>query len=369
MSEQPLDSYQAGAVAEVTRPARILVGGYAGTDTPCRGIASLGIEPDTGDLVPDGSYTDVPNPFHLVRAPSGQVVYVASNVAQGRVFALRLDDTGALTPLNDQPTGGAGTVHLGLGPGGRHLFAADHDSGSIAVLPIGPDGSLGPVAQSVQHIGSGPNPDAQRGPHPHMAVLDPTGTRLLVPDKGTDYVHVYLLDAATGELAPDSQVHLGSGVGPRQLVFGVDGRHAYVVSELMSTITICRYDPWTGALWTVGSAPTVPPGSTVWNAPSAMVVSADGRFVYAANRGHESVAVLAVQEGGSELRLIANQPLGSPVSMLPWDIILDPAGDRLYVANQLAGSVVTLAVDRTTGLLAPTGSPVAVPTPACLTLF
>jgi 6-phosphogluconolactonase len=311
----------------------------------------------------------VPNPFHLLRAPSGRVVYVASNVAEGRVFAFRLDDAGALTPLNDQLTEGAGTVHLGLHPSGRFLYAADHDSGSLAVLPVDPDGSLGPVTQSIRHLGAGPNQDAQRGPHPHMAVVDPTGTRLLVPDKGTDYVHSYLLDAATGRLTPHSQVYLGAGVGPRQLVFGVDGRHAYVISELRSTITVCRYDPATGALWTVGSAPTVPPDNTGWNAPSAIAVSPDGRFVYAANRGHESVAVLAVDSGGDELRLVANHPVGTPVSTLPWDIVLDPAGDRLYVANQLAGTVVTLAVDRSTGLLAPTGNPVAVPTPACLTLL
>lgn len=369
MSDQPLDSYQAGAVAAATRPARVLVGGYAGTDTPSRGISSIGVHPQTGELALGGAYTDVPNPFHILRAPSGPVVYVASNVAEGRVFALRLDGSGALSPLNDQPTGGAGTVHLGLHPGGRHLYAADHDSGSVAVLPIGPDGTLGPVAQSVQHVGAGPDPAAQQGPHPHMAVVDPAGTRLLVPDKGTDYIHVYLMDAETGRLTPHSQVYAGSGVGPRQLVFGVDGRHAYVVSELASTITILRYDPATGALWTVGSAPTVPPGSTAWNAPSAIAASADGRFVYAANRGHESIAVLAVTGGGGELRLLANEPVGTPVTTLPWDIALDPAGDRLYVANQLAGTVAALAVDRVTGRLTPAGAPVAVPTPACLALF
>jgi 6-phosphogluconolactonase len=363
MSEQR--HAQPVAVAEKTRASRVLVGGYAGTDTPCHGIASLGAEPGTGDLRPDGSHTAVPNPFHLLRGPAG-VVYAASNVAQGRVFALRLDAAGALTGLNDQPTGGAGTVHLGLHPDGRHLYAADHDSGTVAVLPVNPDGSLGPVAQTVTHTGSGPHPDAQRGPHPHMAVVDPTGTRLLVPDKGTDYVHLYLIDAATGGLTPHSQVHLGAGTGPRQLVFHVDGRHAYVVNELESTITVCRYDHGTGALWTVGSAPTLPAGETGWNAPSALAASPDGRFVYAANRGHESVAVLAVGGDGGELRLVANHQVGPPVSTLPWDIALDPAGDRLYVANQLAGTVITLAVDRTTGALEPAGASVAVPTPACL---
>jgi 6-phosphogluconolactonase len=187
-----------------------------------------------------------------------------------------------------------------------------------------------------------------------------------MPDKGTDQVHVYTMDSATGLLAPHSQVHLGAGTGPRQLVFGAGGQHAYVGNELVSAVTVCGYDPTSGALWTLGSAPTVPADHEGWNAPAALVAGPDGRFLYAANRGHESVAVLAVEAGGASLRLVANRAVGTPITTLPWDLARTP--DRLYVANQLAGTVASLAVDPTTGLLTPAGPTVAVPNPACLAL-
>jgi 6-phosphogluconolactonase len=341
-------------------PTRVLVGGYAGP--PAVGITALGLAPGSGDLLAGTVHTDIPNPFHLLRA--GRHVYAASNVAAGRVYALEIAAGGGLDVCNDQPTGGAGTIHLGLHPGGRYLYATDHDSGTVSVLPVAPDGTLAPVVQTIQHLGAGANPDAQAGPHPHMAVPDPTGARLLVPDKGTDQVHVYTVDGATGMLAPHSQVHLGAGAGPRQLVFAPDGRHAYVINELVSAVTVCGYEPRTGALWTLGSTPTVPADHEGWNAPAALVAGSDGRFLYAANRGHESVAVLAVGAGGGSLRLVANRPVGTPVTTLPWDLAL--AGDRLYVANQLAGTVASLAVDRSTGLLTPAGPTVHVPNAACL---
>jgi 6-phosphogluconolactonase len=352
------------AVAVATRPTWVLVGGYAGP--PAVGITALGRTPGTGDLRPGTTHTDIANPFHLLRA--GGFVYAASNMPEGRVYALEIGAGGVPRLRNSEPTGGAGTIHCGLHPSGRFLYATDHDSGTVSVLPVNADGTLAPVVQTIQHLGAGAHPDAQAGPHPHMAVLDPTGTRLLVPDKGTDQVHVYTMDPHTGRLAPHSQVHLGAGAGPRQLVFGPDGRHAYVINELVSVVTVCGYEPATGALWTVASTPTVPAGYDGWNAPAALVAGAGGRFLYAANRGHETIAVLAVEAGGAALRLVANQPVGTPVTTLPWDLALDPAGDRLYVANQLAGTVAALAVDRATGLLTPAGPTVQVPNPACLTL-
>jgi 6-phosphogluconolactonase len=366
MTEQPLDRYGSVATAPARRATRVLVGGYAGPETPAHGIVSASIDPATGELSVDGVFTDVPNPFHLVLSPSGQTLYVASNVEDGRVVVLRVAADGALTPIGEQSAAGAGTVHLGLH--GQHLYAVNHDSGTVVVFPVRPDETLGPVADVVQHVGSGPHPAAQAGPHPHMAVIDPAGTRLLVPDKGTDCVYVYRVDAETGLLTPASQVHLGAGVGPRHLVFHPSGRYVYVVSELVSTVTVCGYEPATGALWTIGSAPTVPPGTQVWNAPSGIAISPDGRFVYAANRGHESIAVLAVSDGGSALRQVGCPQVGSPVTTLPWDLAVDPGGTLLYVANQLAGTVAAFVIDAASGLLTPTGTPIAVPTAACLLL-
>ncbi|MEV8638525.1 lactonase family protein [Streptosporangium sp. NPDC051023] len=336
------------------------VGAYSWTDVPARGIAVV----EAGTVT--GTFTDIVNPFHLALSPSGQTLYVASNAPEGRVFALRVGDDGSLTPLNDQSAEGAGTIHVLVHSG--HLYATNHDSGEVVVFPINPDESLGPVAQSVKHLGAGPDALSQLGPHPHMTIPDPTGTRVLVPDKGNDQLYVYRLEE--GLLVPHSQVHLGAGTGPRQLVFNPDGRHLYVVNELVSSITVCGYDPSTGALWTVGTAPTLPEGADGWNAPSGIALSADGRFVYVANRGHESLTVLRVAKDGAHLEPVDTLRLSEePLSTMPWDLVPDPSGTLLHLANQTAGTVVAFTVDPETGLLSPSDTPaVEVQGAACLLL-
>ncbi len=335
------------------------VGAYSWTDVPARGIAVV-----EGENVA-GPFTDIINPFHLAFSPSGRTLYVASNAPEGRVFALGVGDDGSLTPLNDQSAEGAGTIHVYVHSG--HLYATNHDSGEVVVFPINPDESLGPVTQTVRHLGSGPNTLSQQGPHPHMTVADPTGTRVLVPDKGNDQVHIYRIEE--GLLVPHGQVHLGAGTGPRQLVFHPDGKHLYVVNELVSSITICGYDPSTGTLWTLGTAPTLPEGADGWNAPSGIALSADARFVYVANRGHESLTVLQVRKDGAHLEPVDTLRLSEePLSTMPWDLVLDPSGTLLYLANQSAGTVVTFAVDAETGLLSQTGATVEVAGAACLLL-
>ncbi|GAA3111042.1 lactonase family protein [Streptosporangium carneum] len=335
------------------------VGAYSWTDVPARGVAVV----EAGSVA--GPFTDIVNPFHLAFSPSGRTLYVASNAPEGRVFALTVEDDGSLTPLNDQSAEGAGTVHVLAHSG--HLYATNHDSGEVVVFPINPDESLAPLSQSVKHLGAGPDTLSQLGPHPHMTVPDPTGTRVLVPDKGNDQLYVYRLEE--GLLVPHCQVHLGAGTGPRQLVFHPDGRHVYVVNELVSSITVCGYDPSNGTLWTLGTAPTLPEGAEGWNAPSGITLSADGRFLYVANRGHESLTVLEVRKDGAHLEQVDTLRLSEePLSTMPWDLVLNPSGDLLHLANQTAGTVVTFAVDPETGLLSPTGSPVEVPGAACVLL-
>ncbi|MEU1876008.1 lactonase family protein [Streptosporangium sp. NPDC020072] len=337
------------------------VGAYSWTEVPATGITVI----EAGAVT--GTFTDIVNPFHLALSPSGRTLYAASNAPEGRVFALTVGDDGSLTPLNDQPTEGAGTIHVLVHAG--HVYATNHDSGEVVVFPVNDDGSLGPVRQSVKHLGSGPNELSQLGPHPHVTVPDPTGDRVLVPDKGNDQLYVYRLDE--GLLVPHSQVHLGAGTGPRHLVFHPDGRYLYVVNELVSTVTVCGYDPSTGALWTAGSAPTLPDGEDGWNAPSALVLSADARFVYVANRGHESLTVLRVDKEGAHLEPVQNLRLSEePLSTMPWDLVFDASGTTLRLANQSAGTVVSLTVDPETGLLSLDGAPaVEVPGAACLLPF
>ncbi|MBB5781683.1 lactonase family protein [Nonomuraea jabiensis] len=334
----------------------MFVGGYSWAETPARGLSVIG----DGGLV--RSFTEIPQPFHCTLSPSGHTLYVASNVPEGRIHAVTVSADGTLIERASQPAEGAGTVHTLVHDG--HLFATNHDSGEVVVFPLGEDESPGPVCQVIRHTGSGPNSLSQQGPHPHMTLPDPTGSRLLVPDKGTDWLHVYRWDGA--RLSPHSQVHLGSGHGPRQAVFHPGGRHLYVVNELVSSVTICGYEPASGALWTCGAAATLPEGADGWNAPSAILLSPGGEHLYVANRGHESIAVLEVKDGGAVLEPAGWLRLGEePLSVMPWDLAWDPAG-RLNVANQTAGTVLPLPVDPATGLPELSDAAIKVPDAAFL---
>ncbi|MCT9930531.1 lactonase family protein [Planotetraspora sp. A-T 1434] len=346
---------------------RLFVGGYSWTETLATGVRVVMSDPASGELVLTGSFTGIPNPFHLLLSPTGRTLYVASNVPDGRVHVLGVGRRGSLEHRGEQSAQGAGTVHLSLHPSGRHLLAVNHDSGEVVVFPVGPDELLGPPVEVVRHAGKGPDPLNQAGPHPHMTVSDGTGAFVLVPDKGDDQVHVYRFDAGSGGLSPVGRTHLGEGVGPRHLVFHPSGRYVYVVCELQPVISVCGFDT-SGALWPLGTVRTVPDEADGWIAPSGITISADGRYVYAANRGYESVAVFEVAAGGAVLKRIGEHRAGDSLTTMPWDLVLDPTGSVMYVANQMAGTLVTLSVDPESGLLDRRGAPLAVPDAACVVL-
>jgi 6-phosphogluconolactonase len=335
----------------------LFAAGYSWTETPERGITVVSLESGAAEV-----YTDIPNPFHLLLGPGGRVLYVASNVAQGRVHALSVED-GVLRPIGDQPAGD-GPVQLGMHPDGGHLVVVNHDSGDLVTYPIGPDGALGSAVQRCEHATPVPregiNPHAQGSPHPHMAVFDGPGTGLLVPDKGTDHVHVYRFDPATGQAVPRSQVFVGAGFGPRALVAHPSWRYVYVLGEIRSELLVCGYDPATQALWTLDAVPTVPAEGVEGNAPSGLAISPDGRFVYAANRGHDTIAVFAVRADGAVLERIGEVRVGEPVTTLPWELRFDPAGELLFVANQLSGTVLSFRVVED-GSLDPAGAELKIP--------
>lgn len=328
------------------------------------------MDPVTGALSIDSYYTGVANPFYLAMHPSGNTLYAVSDVDDGRVCSLRVLPGGGLAPVNDQSSEGDQPVYLSVHPSGQYLLTANFGSGSVAVHPIMPDGSLGAATDVVQQIGSGPNPTYQTGPHAHMTVTDPTGQRVLVPDLGNDFLYVYQFSMTDGTLTPESQVYAGAGAGPRHLVLHPSGRHVYLVDQLASTITIFGYDPRTGALWQASAVSIVPPGTPSVNSPSAIRLSPDARYVYSPNRGLDAISILRVGDEGRSLTLrglqrIGNLPLGD---VLPYDMVIDPSGRYLYTANTQEGTVSMFAIDRATGSLTPTGTDVATPTPVCILL-
>ncbi len=362
-----------GSVARASAPAvRAFIGAYTVAADTVTGVAAPGIglaavNPATGQVTVDGYYPGVANSFSLAVSPQRDVLYAASDVPDARVYALRIGAAGGLRPLNDQPTEGSGAIYVSVHPSGRYLLTANYDSGNVAVNPVLPGGGIGPAVSVVQQTGSGPAP-GQQGPHAHQTVTDPTGRRVLVPDKGNDYVYVYRLDLATGQLDQLSQVYIAPGTGPRHLVFHPSGQYVYLVNELSSSVTILRYRLSTGELWPVRTIPTVPPGTSPLNAPSGIQLSGDARFAYVANRGLDSIAIFAVGDGGGSLQLIAEQPIGSrPFGYTqPYDLTLDRAGGFLYAADTVGQTIAVFQVNRATGLLAPAGTPAATPSPLCI---
>ncbi|MFD1151401.1 lactonase family protein [Saccharothrix hoggarensis] len=323
------------------------------------GIGLGAYDPATGGLRATGVVADVPNPSFVIVA--GRRLYAVNEQEGGEVTALAVGRDGVPKVVNTQSTGGADPCHLALHKG--FLLSANYSSGSVAVHPVRPDGGLGERTDLVVHEGSGPNPDRQEGPHAHQVLPDPTGEFVLAVDLGTDSVYSYRLSRA-GELTLVGTARVHPGAGPRHLAFHPNGRFAYIANELDSTIVVATYErgvlkPGAKLSTLPADAPTTPP-----NHPAEVLVSPDGRFVYLSNRGHDSVAVFAVEAGGAALRLVETTPVGGDS---PRHITLDPAGRFLLAANQNSNNVTTFEVDRTTGRLRQTASFDA-PIPVCVAL-
>ncbi len=332
----------------------VFVGCYTGEGGgKGEGVVLLRRDPRTGALTREGVAARTPSPSFLARHPDLPVLYAVNELAQGTVSAWTVGDDGTLTPLAVQSTGGGHPCHLAVTRDGRHLVAANYGSGSVAVLPLDGAGAPGERTDLLAHDGSGPDPDRQDGPHAHMVAPDPTGREVLAVDLGADRVFRHVLDPVAGRLvAQEPAVSAAEGSGPRHLARHPDGT-LYVVGELAGTLTGYRPDPATGRLVAGPAVPTSDGPAPVY--PSEIVVRRDGRFVYVANRGPDTVAVFADGERTAEV------PSGGE-----WPRHLALAGDHLYVANERSHTVVTFAVGAEDGVPRASGEPTAVPSPTCV---
>ncbi|RZQ62943.1 lactonase family protein [Amycolatopsis suaedae] len=268
-------------------------------------------------------------------------MYVTNELEAGRVTALDVSDAARPRILNSRSTGGAHPTHLTVHPSGKYLLSANYTGGSVAVNPILAGGKLGEPTDVVKH------PKRERDPHAHQVVVDPSGRWVLAVDLGADAVFVYRLDQATGKLALNQRLDLPSGAGPRHLAFHPRGGFAYVLGELRAEITVAAFDAGRGRLTTGQVIPTVDPSAPAPQYPAEIVVSPDGRFVYASNRGEDTIATFTVN-GASLARLTPNVPTGG---VWPRHFTLDPSGRWIYVANQRSGTVSWLPRDPATGRL------------------
>ncbi|MFI0720483.1 lactonase family protein [Streptomyces sp. NPDC021224] len=328
-----------------------------------RGLTTAAVDPGTGALTALGATADVVNPSFLVVSPDGGTLYTVSETdPDGAAAAFSLADPAA-PALIGAPVAvhGGSPTHLAVHQG--HLLTANYSApGSVSVLAIRADGGLDGLRSVLEHEGDGPNQQRQEGPHAHAVLPDPAGRWAVSVDLGTDSLRVCELDTATGELEIERELGLRSGIGPRHLAFHPDGRHAYVMNELDSVVTVCGWDAERGSLRPLSETRVLPDGTDGENYPSELVVSADGRFAWAANRGHNSIAVLAVHDGGERLELLDTVSCGGD---WPRHLTLDPEGTRLYAANERSGDVTWFDVDPATGIPKQAGS-LDVPAASCV---
>ena len=304
------------------------------------------------------------NPSYLTLDPHRRYLYCVAERAEGQVHAFRIDPTtGALTPLNHQSSQGAEPAHISVDRDGRWVLVANYGSGSVAVLPVQEDGSLGPATDMVQHTGQGTHPERQEGPHAHWIGTDPANRFVLVADLGLDAIVSYRLEATSGTLVRTDTSTMQPGAGPRHLAFRPDGRYVYVLNELNSTLVACAYDATSGAVRPLQSLSTLPAQFTRANWTAAVRVAPSGRFVYASNRGHDSIVIFASDPATGLLSYVGH---AATQGQEPRDFNIDPTGTFLLVANQNSDTIVTFRLDATTGGLSATGQVSAARTPSCI---
>jgi 6-phosphogluconolactonase len=357
------------SVAGAAGESLVYFGTYTGPKS--QGIYVSRFEAATGRLTPPQLAAEMENPTFLAVAPGGRFLYAVSEVDHlggkntGAVKAYAVDAaTGKLTGLNQQISGGSGPCHLAVDATGQCLLVANYGGGSLAALPIHADGSLGEATTVLQHAGSSANRSRQAGPHAHFILPSPDNRFALNCDLGLDKVFVYRLNAAAATLTANDPpfASVAAGAGPRHLAFSHDGKFAYVINEMGGTITVFRYDAARGAMTEVQTLSSLPKDFSAMNTSAEIVVHPSGKFLYASNRGHDSLALFDVDQASGRLTLAGHQ---STLGRTPRHFTVDPSGGWLIAENQASDSVVVFAIEAGTGKLKPTGQTLALGSPVC----
>lgn len=347
---------------------------YVGTyteDGRTDGIHLVRMDSRSGKLRLVGSVNAGANPSFLTLHPNGRVLYAVNEVdkyngnASGAVTAFAIaSDTGALTRRNEQASGGGGPCYVSVDQSGRVVLVANYDGGSVALLPIEADGSVGPATQVEKHTGKGPIADRQEAAHAHCILADPSNRFALSADLGADRVFVYRLDIAGKSFrhVEGGDAVMRPGAGPRHIAFHPTLPLLFVANELDSTVATLRFDAERGALSPLDVNSTLPAKWSGTNYPADIHIAPSGHTLYVSNRGHNSLAVFSVTASGA----LALEQVVSTDGDWPRNFTLDPTGKWVLVANQKSGSVVVFSRDHESGRLTPTRERIALASPVCL---
>jgi 6-phosphogluconolactonase len=352
---------------------------YVGTNTttahaPVKalGIYAYTVDQASGALAFARKIPKVSNPTHLAIHPGRRFLYAVIDVQRmngkpgGGVSAFGIDqNTGALIYLNYQPSPGANPGYVSLDRTGRYVLVASRGSGSVAIFPIEDGGVLGPASDIVQAAETVRPAGQKVVSHARSIDVDPSNRYALVADSGLDRIRVYRLDLERGKLLINEPVGFLArrGTGPRRLAFHPSGRFVYVVDETTSSIGVYAFDDSSGSLTELQTVSTLPSGDDGQNIGADIHVAPSGRFVYASNRGHDSIAIFAIDPESGGLALVGWAPT---MGRAPGSFGIDSSGSLLLVANQESSTIVSFRIDPFSGVLKATGQSLLVPTPVCL---
>ncbi|MGI8962229.1 MAG: lactonase family protein [Bryobacteraceae bacterium] len=337
---------------------------YVGTYS--KAIYAYRFDAKTGKLDAMGTVAEVVNPSFLTTDRDHRFLYAVSEVesnANGGVAAFSIDRRkGSLKFLNSASSAGVAPCHLAVDKTAKMLVVANYGTGGVSAFPIEHDGRIGAMSSLMEAHGSSIDHERQEGPHAHEVVISADDRFLYVPDLGLDQIRIYRLDPSQAKLAASDPTFAkeNPGSGPRHMAFSPSGKFAYVLSELKSVITVFAHDPSTGNLKLIQTVSTVPAGYSGENAPAEIEVDQAGKFVYASNRGHDSIAVFAIDETAGNLKQIQIAPSQGKE---PRGMQIDPTGNWLFVGNHKSNHLVVLRIDGRTGQLTSPGQVINVPTP------
>ena len=348
----------------------VYVGTYTAKDS--KGIYAYRLDSATGRLTPIGLAAATDNPSFVVIHPNGRFLYAANELPKyqgkdsGAISAFSIDRaSGKLTLLNQVPSGGADPCYLSFDRSGKHLLVANYTGGSVAVFPLQPDGKLGESSGFMQHKGSSVNPERQEGPHAHSIDVSSDNRFAMVSDLGLDEVLIDRYDPRKGALTPGVPPFskLEAGSGPRHFKFHPNGKSAYLISELRNTVTAFSYDAKTGNLHPEQTISTMPPDFAGHSEAAEIQIDPAGKFLYASNRGYDSIAVFKIDPSRGTLSSVEIVPSGGKS---PRYFTFDPSGSRLFVANQDSGNIVIFSVDSDSGKITQTGQVLELDSPVCV---
>ncbi|HUR56843.1 MAG TPA: lactonase family protein [Opitutaceae bacterium] len=355
----------------------VYVGTYTGARTKSQGIYVFRLQTQDLEvsqnimLVPLGLAAESPNPAFLAVDAQRRLVFAINEQdafegkSGGGVSAFAIDPaTGKLKPINTQSSGGTGPCHLVLDRTGKNVLVANYSGGSVSVLPVAADGRLGEAKSVIKHSGRSVNPQRQEAPHAHCVTLDPTNKFAFVCDLGIDQIVAYRFDADKGTLAPANPPYTSSkpGAGPRHMVFRPDGKFAYVINELNSTVTAYAHDG-NGKLTELHTESSLPPYFDGKNSGAEIGMHPSGKWLYVSNRGNNTVILFDIDKEKGRISYTEEQGTGGKT---PRHFGIQPSGKHLAIANQDSNTVLVCRIDDGNGRLKPSGVFADVPAPVCV---